>query len=141
MQVFIDYLADLNWLAVVLAVLAAFASSAIWYAQGIFGKQWQKEVGLSEKELKKVNYPDTLAYSMLATLVLTIAMALLIRLLVLDTLYQGVLFGIMVAVGIIGSHMFIQVKFEQRTLTYWLIELGAAILSLSIVGAILAVWW
>ena len=40
----------MNWLAVVVATLAFFAVGAIWYT-ALFGKIWQREVGLSEEQL------------------------------------------------------------------------------------------
>jgi hypothetical protein len=140
MQVFLDYIVELNWLAVVAAALAAFISGAVWYSKNVFGKQWQKAVGLTDKEIKGAKYSDILALALLANIVLAIAMAMLVQVLVLDSAYQGILLGIMVAVGLIGAHMFMQVNFERRPLYYWFIELGAAILSLSIMGGILAVW-
>ena len=32
MQILLDYINELNWLAVVVASMAAFASGAVWYA-------------------------------------------------------------------------------------------------------------
>ncbi len=40
----------MNWLAVVVATLAFFAVGAIWYT-ALFGRIWQREVGLSEEQL------------------------------------------------------------------------------------------
>ena len=40
----------MNWLAVVVATLAFFAVGAIWYT-ALFGKVWQREVGLSDEQL------------------------------------------------------------------------------------------
>ena len=40
----------MNWLAGVVATLAFFAVGAIWYT-ALFGKIWQREVGLSEEQL------------------------------------------------------------------------------------------
>jgi hypothetical protein len=41
----------INWLAVVLSAVAFFAVGAVWYTV-LFGKAWQKAVGLSEEQLK-----------------------------------------------------------------------------------------
>ena len=41
----------MNWLAVVVATVAFFVVGAIWYT-ALFGKIWQREVGLSEEQLK-----------------------------------------------------------------------------------------
>jgi hypothetical protein len=40
----------MNWLAVILATVAFFAVGALWYTV-LFGKIWQREVGLSNEQL------------------------------------------------------------------------------------------
>jgi hypothetical protein len=40
-----------NWLAVVLGAVAFFVVGAIWYG-ALFGKAWQRELGLSDAQLK-----------------------------------------------------------------------------------------
>ena len=41
----------INWMGVVLGAAAFFAVGAIWYTV-LFGKAWQREVGLSDEQLK-----------------------------------------------------------------------------------------
>lgn len=140
MQVFIDYLGELNWLAVFGAAFVAFLSSALWYSKPLFGSRWQKAVGLSDKKIKEANTTNVMIISLLTVFVSAAAMGLLVKVLVLTTIYQGALFGAMVAVGILGANKLMQSKFEQRPLTYWAITLGADIVALSLIGGILAVW-
>ncbi len=47
---------NVNWLAVVLGAVAFFAVGAVWYSL-LFGKIWQREVGLSDAALKSANMP------------------------------------------------------------------------------------
>jgi hypothetical protein len=42
-----DVLGDLNWLAVIVATLAYFLLGAVWYAQAVFGKAWQRASGVT----------------------------------------------------------------------------------------------
>ncbi|MGZ3173674.1 MAG: DUF1761 domain-containing protein [Croceibacterium sp.] len=42
---------NINWLAVVLGTVAFFAVGVLWYGV-LFGKVWQREVGLSNEQLK-----------------------------------------------------------------------------------------
>ena len=39
-----------NWLAVLLGAVAFFAVGAVWYS-ALFGKAWQREVGLTEADV------------------------------------------------------------------------------------------
>jgi hypothetical protein len=140
MQVFIDYLVELNWLAVLIAAFIAFTSSAIWYGKSVMGSKWQKSIGLKDSQIKKANMAGAMTYSFLGFIVVSVAMGLLVNVLVLTTVLQGVLFGTMVAVGLMGASKLAQTKFELRPLTYWYITLGADIIALSIIGAVLAAW-
>lgn len=45
---------DVNLLAVFLGAVAFFAVGAVWYS-ALFGKAWQREVGLTEEQLKGAN--------------------------------------------------------------------------------------
>jgi hypothetical protein len=140
MQVFIDYLGELNWLAVFVAAFVAFLSGAIWYSKSLFGKKWQKAVGLSDKQVNGGNMGEIMGISAVGVLISAVAVGLLVEVLVLTTIVQGALLGTMVAVGILGANKIMQVKFERRPISYWYITLGADIVALSLMGAILAVW-
>ena len=47
---------EINLLAVILGAVAFFVVGAIWYT-ALFGKAWQREVGLSEEQMKSANKP------------------------------------------------------------------------------------
>jgi hypothetical protein len=140
MEVFVDYLGELNWLAIVVATIVAFLSGAIWYSKALFGKKWQKSVGLSDKQVNSGNMGEIMGVSAAGIVVSAVAIGLLVKVLVLTTAVQGALFGLMVAVGILGANKLMQVKFERRPIAYWYITLGGDIVALSLMGAILAVW-
>lgn len=44
---------EINWWAVILATLSTMVVGSIWYAKSVFGTQWMKLIGKSEKELAK----------------------------------------------------------------------------------------
>lgn len=41
---------EVNWLAVVLAMVASMVVGMVWYAKGVFGTQWMKLVGMTDKK-------------------------------------------------------------------------------------------
>lgn len=47
-------MANLDWIAILVAAAAGFIVGGIWYGP-LFGAAWMKERGLSEEELKKGN--------------------------------------------------------------------------------------
>ena len=50
-----DWLAfdSINWWGVLLATLSTFAVGFVWYAEGLFGKEWMGLVGITEMETNK----------------------------------------------------------------------------------------
>ena len=66
-----------NWLAVVLGALAFFAVGAVWYG-ALFGKAWQREVGLSDEQLRASNMPLLFAACFVLELVVAWMLAHLI---------------------------------------------------------------
>lgn len=52
----------INYLAVVVAAIAAYAVGAIWYSPVGFGKQWMKMMGFSKDDMRKMPLTATQAY-------------------------------------------------------------------------------
>jgi hypothetical protein len=44
---------EVNWLAVVLAMVSSMVVGSIWYAKPVFGKTWAKMVGLDDKKMQE----------------------------------------------------------------------------------------
>ena len=49
MELIID---NINWLAVIVGAVAAFALGALWYSPKMFGKKWMEGVGLKVEDAK-----------------------------------------------------------------------------------------
>jgi uncharacterized membrane protein len=41
------------WAGVIMSALSAIVVGSIWYSPWVFGAQWQKMIGLSDKDMKK----------------------------------------------------------------------------------------
>ena len=54
-----DSLAGINWLAVVVATVIAFAVGGLWYSKALCGRAWLEEVGLTEEAVNNANMPKT----------------------------------------------------------------------------------
>ena len=51
----VHFLADLNWLAILVAAIAAFVLGGIWYSPKLFGTAWMQDVGLTEESAAESN--------------------------------------------------------------------------------------
>jgi hypothetical protein len=64
---------EVNWLAVLVAAASGFMVGGVWYGP-LFGKIWQREVGLSDEQLKAGNalkiYGTAFLFSVLSAVML-----------------------------------------------------------------------
>ena len=127
-----------DWLAVVLATLAAFAVGATWYAKALFGAAWMKIVGITEDQAKNavgmpLNYSLTMLTAFVSALVLNIAM---VWVAIADPI-EGAVFGALVGLVFrLGGHV-IHNGFAGRGHKLTLIDGGHDVVSLAAAGAII----
>jgi hypothetical protein len=133
-----DFFGDLNWLAIIVATVAWFAFSAIWYSVPPLSKAWMREAKVTPGDgppLVTLLIPTFIGY-----FVTTIVIALLSRAVGADDLTDGLVLGILLGVGfgVIGA-LVVQI-YEQKGGSYWLINGINAIIAYSIVAVIVTIW-
>jgi len=125
----------INWLAVVLGTVAFFAVGALWYTV-LFGKLWQREVGLTPEQLKGgANMP------------LIYGTCVVLELIVVATL--GHLFAflqppdhvkMMIATGfgltIMAPAVGINYLYQRKSLKLFLIDAGHFVVGMAAVGLV-----
>ena len=133
-----DFFGDLNWLAIVVATVAWFAFSAIWYSVPPLSSAWMREAKVTPGEgppLVTLLIPTFIGY-----FVTTIVIALLARAIGATELMDGLKLGIVLGVGFgVISALVVQI-YEQKGGSYWLINGINAIIAYSIVAVIVTVW-
>ena len=136
----LELFGEVNYLAVLLAAVAMFVVSGLWYSKLMFAVGWMRENKFSEKDLG--NPTAAMIKSFFAYLVLAFGLAVL--LLVVQfwdaemSWLDGVRWGIFMAVLIHGAAAFPSYAWEKRTLMLFLINIGNSVLGIAIMGAILA---
>lgn len=134
----LDHFAELNWLAVVVATLAWFVFSAIWYSLPPISEGWQRAAKVDASEGASV---VTLAIpTLIGYFVATIAFAMLVSGIGATTFDEGLALGIVLglAFGAVGA--LVTQLYEQKGAWYWVINGVNLIIAFAIVGVILAVW-
>jgi hypothetical protein len=66
----------INWLAVLVAGISAFAIGGIWYSPGLFGKAWMTENNLNEEEIKKSNKGKIFGFTFVFSVMMAINLAM-----------------------------------------------------------------
>jgi hypothetical protein len=131
----VNVFSSINWLAVVVMWIMHVVISLLWFQPFLFGKAWVK---LSGKELNPAK--KWIPVGFIAHLLCIIALAIIINLVNISTLLDGILAGILVSIGFISAMLAGELVWEKIAFKLFLIRLGDQIITLSIAGAILAVW-
>ena len=133
-----DFFGDLNWLAIIVATVAWFAFSAIWYSVPPLSNAWMREAKVTPGDgppLVTLLVPTFIGY-----FVTTIVIALLARAVGAADLVDGLVLGILLGFGfgVIGA-LVVQI-YERKGSSYWLINGINAIIAYSIVAVIVTLW-
>jgi Protein of unknown function (DUF1761) len=134
----LDFFAELNWLAILVATLAWFGFSAAWYSVPPLSNAWQRAAKVTSTEgppLVTILVPTFIGYFVTATVI-----AMLSRAIGATEFADGIALGIMLGIGfgVVGS--LINQLYEQKGSTYWLINGVNAIIAYSIVSVIVTIW-
>ncbi len=139
MDLLVDYLAGLNWMVILLAAAASFVVSSVWYSKSAFGPVWMKVAGLKGKSIKNAEKMQVLMItSGLTVLLTTVAMAILIDALALKGFVDGAIFGVLIGGGFLVTNNGMHKLFEQRPALHFAITAVGDVVSLAVMGGVLA---
>ena len=127
---------DIDWIAVVVSVIASMALGFIWYSKFAFLKVWQEDTGMTDEKMRSGNMTMMFGGMIVMVVVSTIGMALLIR---TGNLEAGLAVGTIVGFGVTAARVLPQYMFAQqpnRLAMMQAINLGVGItLTGAIIGA------
>lgn len=134
-----NLLGQVNYLAVLVAALAAFILGALWYGP-FFGKRWMAYMGLSGEDLKEgtMPMPAVLGVNYVATALSAFAIALFLG--PESDAAFGIFAGIMIALFWIGTSRLNDVLYESRPWGLFFINVGYYLVTYTVMGAILGAW-
>jgi len=138
-----------NWLAIVVAAVAFFVLGALWYGP-IFGKKWQKGVGLTDEELKNANMGKLFGSAFIFALIISFGMSMFFfgfaptpgceNCAVPMTVTTGAMYGLMTGIFFLLPSISMNYLFARKSAGLMLIDSGYHITAYTIVGVILAAW-
>lgn len=133
-----DYFTDLNWLAILVATIAWFAFSAIWYSVPAMSKAWQKAARVDPSE--GGSFAKALVTSFICYLVTATAVALIAIGIGSTTVTDGLTLGLVLGVGFGVASALVAQVYENKGGSYWLINGVNSIAAMVIVSVIVSVW-
>lgn len=132
----VQLLAQLNFVAVLAAAVAAFVLGFLWYGP-VFGKIWMKYMGISHEDAKKVSQKKMIpGYIATFITVFVESMFLLFFTLLLQTAFWHA--ALMIWVGFIVFQMTGIVFWEGRPWGLFVINAGYRLANLLLIGFVLS---
>lgn len=131
---------EVNYLAVVLAMLSSMVVGSVWYAKPVFGKKWMKLVGLNDEKASK-GAGKAIGVTMLVSLVTAYVLA---HVAFLSNQYFGNSFlmdtlntAFWVWLGFTAARFVTHDAFEQRPTTLTLLSTGNELVTFMVMALII----
>lgn len=125
----------MNWLAIIIAVIANMVIGTLWYGTWAFGKSWMKLSGHTMGE--GIQAGPLYALTALAALVQAITMSWFVGQTGAHSGSAGAIVGLYVGLGFIASAMFAEVLFAGRHPRLYAITAGYSVVAAIVQGAII----
>jgi hypothetical protein len=141
----LDAFNDLNWAAVGVALVAAFAIGSIWFAPPVLGNYWARQVsrytGIPESRITEgAGRPGTLVEWVVVTAANAVVLGLAVEAIGADTAGEGIILGLVLGVGLGSTVTAWPPIFARMPIEWWLVNNGAYLLMQAAMGAILGAW-
>ncbi len=126
---------SIDWLAVLIAAVSAFALGGLWYSPLMFLKIWAKEAGIDMDPEKRGSMAKIFGISFFLSFIASFFLAMFIG---PDAGAPfGTLAGFMAGFGWVLTFMGIIYLFEGKSLRLFLVNAGYSVTSLTIMGLII----
>jgi hypothetical protein len=129
---------NINWLSVLVASVSAFAIGSLWYSSFLVGKVWQKELKLSDDDIKNTNMPMIFGLAFLMEFIAAMVLDMFIGR--EATLWSGLAAGALVSIAWIATSIGTNYLFARRSFRLFLIDSGYFVIFFVVIGAILGAW-
>ena len=139
------FLAELNWLAIIVAFIVSFAAGAIWFGPRTFFPIWWKAMGRSADEVVGgTNMAVLFISTAVANFIQVVALASVIYFVRLSDpefmWWNGLLTGLLVGIGFAAMSSLSHRLFAGHGFKVWIIEVASDVLNLTLAGLVLGLW-
>jgi len=133
-----DALQNINYLGVVLGVLASMIIGMVWYNPKVWGEQWIKLVGFKKKDLTdKQGMPVMMTISVVFYFLVAITVAALLEMTSASGTGDGVLMGAIIGFVFGYGPLSVTYVYAKRRFELSMIDGGYIVVTTAVIGAIL----
>jgi hypothetical protein len=132
-------LSQLNFVAIAVATVVAFALGGLWYSPIAFAGAWMREAGLDPAKIaRRTDLAKVFGLAALATLVMAVNLAAFIG--PKASLGFGLAAGAAAGIGWVAMSLAVVYLFEQRSWRLWAINAGYQVVAYTLMGGLLGAW-
>lgn len=134
----------LNYLAILVSALVYFAIDAMWFT--ILLKQWLAGNRLTMEQLQQYGerpwHGQLIAYAVffIGALIMATVLSLFTQMTGKQTILRGALIGLLAWIGFVLTTFSAEYAFEARAWRSVVVNTGAALIGMVVMGAILGAW-
>ena len=129
----------ISWWAVLAAALLKMIVGAVWYSPVLFGPRWSTLSGISNLEVKQ-RLPKLLAFDFIASFIMSFVLLHAVHYAGATTVATGAAVGFFNWLGFVATVTYGLTLYERRPLGLFWIANGFQLISLLLMGAVLAIW-
>lgn len=130
---------NLNWIAVLVAVVVAQGLGFLWYGDVLFAKPWMKAIGKTAKQMQANSNPTVYIYSAVGALVMVIVLANVLAWAGANSLFAAVHTAILLWLGFVATGSAMNTAFEGRSWKLFWINAGYHLVNMVLAAVILTV--
>lgn len=141
----LDFVNDINWIALGAAVAAAFSIGLLWFSPAALGGFWAKQVsrytGLPEDVItREASRSSALGRWLVSILVTALVLAMAVKAVGADSVGEGLVLGIVLTVGFGATLASWPPIFARMPWAWWLVNTSAFLLMQVAMSVILVAW-
>ena len=129
-----------NYLAVLVAGVAAWILGAIWYATPVFGNAWIAGIGKTKEQVEKDFSPLKIVWAFVGYLVAGYGIARMMSWTMGHSTMDGIHIGILGAVCLVCAPMAVGFVMEGRPSKLYFIDALYVIIAFTAMGAVIGAW-
>jgi uncharacterized protein YacL len=130
----------INLVAVVVAIIAAFIVGWLWYSPVLFGRTWMRLMGVTPESMKDISVRDSYLGNILGTVIMAVVIAVLFSYADINTPTEAISWSLLIWLGIVMPFGFNDVVFGKKHWRLWFLNGGHQLLTLLVMGYIIALW-
>ena len=133
-----EALENIDYLAVVLGVVASLVLGALWYEPRVFGTRWMKQVGLKKKDVQnRDGMPVMMFQSLVFYSLVSVVIAALFQMIAGSGAGEGAFLGLVVGFVFGFGPLVVTYGFARRNYELTVIDGGYIVVTCTVIGAII----